>query len=53
VCVNFRADKIIDLAIGYRTGRVENDIGTVTTSNGALSRGASANGSCHEGRFRV
>jgi len=53
VGVNFRADKIIDPAIAYNTEWLESTIGSMSTSNGALSSGASGDGSCYEGRLRV
>ena len=48
-----QADKITDLAIAYKAEQVENNIGSVTTSNGALSSGASGNGPGYEVRLRV
>jgi len=53
VGVDFRADKIIDLAVAYKTERVKNNIATVAISNGARSNGASGNGPYHEVRLRV
>lgn len=51
--IDFRADKIVDLAIAYKTERVENNIATVTTYSGARSSGASGNGPYYEVRLRV
>ena len=51
--IDFRADKIVDPAIAYKTERVENNIGTVTTSNGALNSSASGKGPYYEVRLRV
>lgn len=48
--VDYRVDKNIDLAIAYKTERVENNgaAGTVTTSNAVLSSGPSGKGTYRE-----